>query len=237
MKNLLRAAVFTAGSVFFVLPSVAAEIQTPQITVTGNGQVSVRPDMAVVVFGVQKVGPTARQALDENNNAMKKVIALLKEAGIEEKKIKTSGFSIQPQFDYRNNSSRPAEIIGYQVRNSVTVEVGDLSLLGSLLDKAVDAGLNEGGQISFTNQDIKTLMRQAEAKAVKDAIEKAQLMAEAAGVKTGRIISIQESGGSMPVGPMVKRLAFDAEASSVPIENGENTYQANVTVTVEIQSQ
>ncbi len=235
MRRMMRASVVVAASMMLWLPVSAADLEPGKITVSGSGEISVRPDLAIVQFGVQKVADTARAALDANNASMSTVITLLKEAGIEDKDIQTSGFSIYPQFDYQAKPPRNNEIIGYQVRNSVTVKVTDLSMLGALLDKAVDAGLNEGGQISFTNQDIKSLRRQAEAVAVKDAMEKAELLAEAAGVKAGRIISINEGGVSSPQPPVPMRAAFEAKASAVPVEGGENSYSAFVTVTVAIE--
>ncbi|MCO6185527.1 SIMPL domain-containing protein [Rhizobium sp. L1K21] len=234
MKNWLFAGVVLAVATATSVPAIADEAQPGQITVSGHGEISAKPDMAVVQFGVQKVEATARAALDANNEAMTKVIALLKEAGVEEKNIQTSGFSISPQMDYRSDSSTPGKITGYQVRNSVTVKVTDLASIGKLLDSAVDAGLNEGGQIAFTNQDMRKLTRQAETRAVKDALEKAKLLAEAAGVKPGKIISINESGGAMPYAPKMERMAFDAAPSAVPVESGENTYEANVNVTIAI---
>ncbi len=235
MRRMMRAGVVVVASLMLWLPVSAADLVPGMITVSGSGEVSVRPDLAVVQFGVQKVADTARAALDANNAAMSNVITLLKEAGIDEKNIQTSGFSIFPQFDYQAKSPRNNEIIGYQVRNSVTVKVTDLSMLGALLDKAVDAGLNEGGQISFTNQDIKALQRKAQTAAVKDAMEKAQLLADAAGVKAGRIVSINEGGISSPQLPVPVRAAFEAKASVVPMESGENSYSAYVTVTVAIE--
>lgn len=235
MKKLLCASAVVVAATAFVMPAYSQDAPAAQITVSGTGEISVKPDMAIVQFGVQKIAVTARAALDANNDAMAKVISLLKEAGIDDKNIQTSGFAIYPQFNYRANSGEPTAVTGYQVRNSVTVKVEELSSLGALLDKAVDAGLNEGGQISFTNQDMKQLTRDAQSEAVKDALEKAKLLAEAAGVKTGKIVSINESGISVPYAPKMARMALESAPSAVPLESGENTYTANVSVTVAIE--
>src|SRR5204863_598242 len=77
-----------------------AKPREPVISVTGDGESSIAPDMAVVNLAVVKQAKTAREALDENNKAMNDVLAALKSGGIAERDLQTSGFSIQPQYNY-----------------------------------------------------------------------------------------------------------------------------------------
>jgi uncharacterized protein len=215
------------------VPVWAADAPRPSITVTGEASVAAEPDMAILTLGVVKTAKTARAALDENSKALASVIANFKTAGVAAKDLQTSGFSINPQFDYSNNGAKPPELTGYQVNNTLTIRVRDLANLGTLLDQAITDGANSAGGITFTNSNIDELMNKARQAAVKDAIARAKTLTEAAGVKTGAIESISESRDMPPSMPMV-RMAMAKEADSVPVEAGENRYQAQVTVTFSI---
>jgi uncharacterized protein YggE len=123
--------------------------------------------------------------------------------------------------------------VGYEVSNNLRVKVTELEKLGTILDSAVTAGFNRGGGISFSNSNIEELMAEARRAAIRDAIAKAKDMTEAAGIKTGKILSIQENTSGRPI-PLA-RSTFAAEAVATPIETGENTYRASVTVTFSLK--
>jgi uncharacterized protein YggE len=216
--------------------AIAQDNQTPRIMVTGTGSVSIEPDMAIVSLGVTKQEKTARQALDANTRAMADILAAMKEAGIEESDMQTSNFSIQPQYFYpksnSNDDQRP-RIDGYIVRNSLTIRIGDLTAIGDVLDASVSLGVNDGGNLVFTNDDPKTAISEARAKAMKDAIEKARTLTNAAGVELGNIMEISEqSHRNQPI-PIAQARMMDmaAESAPVPIAAGENTYEVSVNVT------
>ena len=120
-----------------------------KITVSATGQASVAPDMALMSLSVLREAKTARAALDANNEAMAEILLAMKEEGIEDKDLQTSGFSIQPQFHYPksrdNNNPQPPRIVGYQVSNNLTVRVRNLQKLGRVLDQSVTLGVNQGG--------------------------------------------------------------------------------------------
>lgn len=132
-------------------PASAEEDKTARIIVTGEGEVSLAPDMAVVGLGVTSQAQTARDALTENNKAMADVIEAMKNAGIDPKDLQTSGFSIQPRYNHhapgKNEEPKPPSIVGYTVYNNLTVRVRDLSRLGEIMDKSVTLGVNTGGNI------------------------------------------------------------------------------------------
>jgi uncharacterized protein len=215
-------------------PAAWAAEETARITVTGEGTVSVAPDMAIINFGVLKNAPTARQALDDANKALAEALADLKAKGIEARDLQTSGFSVSPQFDYSSKNGTAPKLTGYQVSNMLTVRVRDITALGKVLDDAVTNGINSGGSLSFGNSKQKDLVADARKAAVADAIAKAKALTEAAGVSTGDILSISEEGQVMPPVPMV-RMAMAKEATdSVPVEAGESEYHARVTVTFAI---
>ncbi len=229
MKTL---AAFTVSILAIALPAQgqAQDAATPQITVTGEGVVSARPDMAIVNIGVTETAATARAALDKNSKSVADIIAQLKEAGIPAEDLQTSGFSIYPQYDHASRTDNGPKLIGYQVSNSLRVEINKLDMLGNILDQAVDAGFNDGGGISFSNSNLEELMDEARQAAVKNAMAKAKLMTEAAGVEVGQILSISENGN---VGgtPVFMEAAKMRDAAPVPLEAGQNSYMATVTVT------
>ena len=215
----------------------AQEMPPRTIVVSGVGEASGVPDEAQVSAGVTVQAMTAEEALDQNTAAMERVFETLRQAGIEDRNIRTSNFSVNPQYEpYRENNPNPPQIVGYQVTNQVTAIVEDLDNLGATLDALVRSGANQINGISFSISEPGTLEDQARRLAVEDAIGKAQTLALAAGVALGPIISIQESGGYMPPPmPLMQMRAEAAFDAAVPIARGESTVSVNVSITYGIQ--
>jgi len=230
------AAIFVGALTMMPITAMAQDNQTPRILVTGTGTVSIEPDMAIVSLGVTKQEKTARAALDANTSAMADILAAMKAAGIAESDLQTSNFSIQPQYFYPKSSSdgdnRP-RIDGYIVRNSLTVRIRDLATIGDVLDASVSLGVNDGGNLVFTNDDPQAAISEARAKAMKDAMKKAGTLTEAAGVELGDIIEISEQSRQNSPRPMAqaRMMEMAADSAPVPIAAGENTYQVSVNVT------
>jgi len=195
--------------------------------------------MAVLSLTVTREAETARAALDANSSAMKEVLAAMKAEGIEARDLQTSGFSIQPRYIYpspKSGQREPPQIVGYTVRNSLTVRVRNIDDVGAILDKSVTLGVNEGGNITFTNADPSAAITQARTRAVKDAIAKANTLAEAAGVETGNLLEISEqSFNPRPVQMARMEMARGASADAVPVATGENTYKVTVNVSFAIE--
>jgi len=239
LSVMLRASLVAAAlasAALFVMPARAEEAPRPTLSLTGIGEISVAPDMAVISSGVVTEAKTAREALDANNEAIGAVIAALKEAGIEARDIQTSGFRVQPRYqrDPKNKENPEGpRIVGYTVNNNVSVTVRDLAKLGPVLDQAVTVGANRIGGINFVVSDADKRLDEARATAMKDAIRKAGIYTEAAGVKLDRILSISESGGFRPF-PKREALMMRDAAASVPVEAGEETLSVEVNVTWEI---
>ena len=195
------------------------------------------PDIAYVETGVLTEGKTAAEALAANTAAMEQVFAGLGEAGIEKKDMQTSQFSVYPVYEQvkpEDNRPHTPKIGGYRVQNQLTVKVRDLSALGGILDKVVTLGSNQLSGIRFSIDEPETLLDEAREDAVKDALRKAKLYAGAAGVSLGEIMSISESGTSMPQPYYAKDMMMRAEDSSVPMAPGEQTLSANVTLVIKI---
>jgi uncharacterized protein YggE len=214
----------------------AAAPQPPaRIIVSGEGEATAAPDIAMLSLSVMREAKTARAALDANNDAMAAVIAAMKSAGIADRDLQTAGIQISPRYNFTNrpDGSQQADLVAYQVTNTLSIRVRDIDKTGEILDKAVTLGVNQGGDISFTNEDPAAVLTQAREKAVADAISKARTLAEAAGVGLGRVIEINDQNVSPAPMPM-RAKAFDA-ARSVPIQSGENSYKVQLTVTFEIK--
>ena len=206
------------------------------ISVTGEGEVKTRPDMATISTGVVTEGATAKDALAKNNGAMNAVIAALKSAGVAEDDIQTSDFSVSPKYPpYQPNQTTAPRIVGYTVSNQVTARVKNLDKLGGILDALVQAGSNQINGIQFGLNDPKATINEARKKAVADAKARAELYAEAAGISVGKVIQISESSAVVPMPMMVKREMMAQAADSVPVAVGQQTVTANVSITFEIQ--
>ncbi|MBY5318394.1 DUF541 domain-containing protein [Rhizobium leguminosarum] len=216
-----------------------AKPREPVISVTGDGESSVAPDMAIVNLAVVKQAKTAREALDENNKAMNEVLAALKSGGIAERDLQTSGFSIQPQYNYPqpvDGQQQQPQLIGYQTINSVTVRLRDLAKLGAVIDQSVTLGINQGGDIQFTNDKPDAAIEEARKAAVADAVKRAKTLSEAAGVKLGRILEINENvPRAMPQPVYRATMMKEASDAAVPVQGGENNYNVSVTVTFAIE--
>jgi uncharacterized protein len=205
------------------------------LTVTGLGTARAAPDEANFSAGVVSQATTASQALAANARAMNAVIATLKKQGVPDKAIQTSNLSLSPQYqNCRPNLPCPQRIVGYEVSDNVAVTVG-LDKAGAVLDALVASGSNQIGGISFSIHDPKPLLNEARADAVKDAIERGQLYARAAGVTLGPILSIQEGGGEAPRPIYRTMMKAEFAAAPTPIAAGEESLSASVTITWTIQ--
>ncbi len=238
----LAATLMLASLVAFAHPAWASdEDKTATMKLSGYGEVTATPDMAMVTSGVVSQADTARDALTANTKAMTALIDQIKKAGIEPRDIQTSGFSISPRYAQKRipngrDWEEERKIIGYQVNNGVTVRVRDLKGLGALLDAMVSEGANRIGGINFIVSDANKRLDEARVAAVEDVRAKAELYAKAAGVKLGRILSISENSGGMRPQPMLMtRSKMMAEAAPVPVEAGEETLSSEVTITWELE--
>jgi uncharacterized protein YggE len=235
---------FLLISTFFILVSgtvcwAADNGPVPRILVTGQGSVDIAPDMAVLKLTVAREAPTARAALDANSAAMTEVLTAMKAEGIDARDLQTSNFSIQPKYFYPPQkpagNREPPRIVGYTVRNSLDVRVRDINAVGTILDISVTLGVNEGGNIMFTNDDPSEAITQARIKAVKNAMAKARTLAESAGVKTGNILEISEQSYNPRPMPMARgEMAMVSSAGAVPVAAGENAYKVTVNVSFAI---
>lgn len=203
-----------------------------QITVIGSGEARVAPDMATVQIGVETSAPTTQEALAQNTAQAQTIIDQVRQLGVAEGDIQTSGFNIYPTY---NENGR--EVTGYTVSNMVSVTIRDLEQAGALLDQVVQAGANRVYGISFGVTDTKAVTSQARAAAMADAKARADELAGAGGASVGQVLVITENIGStpLPMPMMADARAEMAAGSAVPVQAGEQLFTVQVQVTYELR--
>jgi uncharacterized protein YggE len=200
------------------------------ITVSGHGELQAPPDTAVFTAGVQVTSASVADARERAAKAADALIASVKKNGVDEKDLKTTGLSIQPQFDYRTPSE--PRITGYQVTNQVTVKVRKLDTVSKVIDDAVAAGGDDVRLqgISFVIDDDEKLLEQAREAAMNDAKAKAGQLARLGGVDLGEPLTIAESGGVTPAQAAKADFAAGTADGVTPIQVGTNTVSIDVSV-------
>jgi uncharacterized protein YggE len=206
------------------------------IVVIGEGTASGQPDMAQVTIGVEVAGPDAQQATSEANQKMEAVLSSIREQGIAEADIQTTGFNIFVERSF-DEQGQPSEEVTYRVSNNATVKVRDLEQVSTVLGTAIEAGANNIYGVTFSLTDTTTLEQEALQEAVNNASAKAQKLAEFANVELGDLVSISET---IHVGGIPQPL-MRADALSVgmgggpPISPGELDLVTQVQVVYSIQ--
>jgi uncharacterized protein YggE len=201
------------------------------ISLSATGAVMATPDKVDISTGVTSEAKSAREALDQNTEAMAKVVETLKEEGIEAKDIQTVNFTVSPVYEQRPyDKPAPPVVVGYRVINQVRVLLHDTKKLGAVLDKAVSLGANQIDAIEFGVEEPEALKDVARKLAMKNVTDNAKLYADAAGVGLGPILSISEEGSFYQprAAPTAARMEM---AKDVPIEAGTATVEVRVRVT------
>ena len=169
--------------------AVPAYAEDARLTVTGQGHAVAAPDMATITLGVSERAPEARAAMDATSDSVAAILDRLAASGIAPRDVRTSDLSLGPVWAQRNTSGEPT-ITGYEASNQLTVRVRDLDSLGGVLDAVLDDGANRFSGLRFGMQDPQPMEDAARQDAIRDALRKARLYADAAGVPLGPILSI-----------------------------------------------
>jgi uncharacterized protein YggE len=235
---MLNPLAFGALAILAVLAHAAAaqEDTHRRIVVTGTGEASARPDLAVISAGVVVQSETASAALADNSRAMEAVLQQLRTAGLADADVQTSQFSVMPLYERQppeREITAPPRIVGYQVSNRVTARVRDIDRLGAVLDALVSAGATNIDGPWFDVADPEQVLGQARDAAVADALARARRYTAAAGVELGEVISIEEAGSFVP--PPRPMMRAEAMAADVPIAPGQTELSASVMVTFAIK--
>lgn len=243
MKNLAGAIVLffialfaytkLVGPIPFSVNSISTT-KTDTFSVTGEGKVTVPPDIAVVSVGVQAQGPTVKAVQDQLNKNINAVSAAVKAAGVDPKDIKTQGYNINPTYNYGNGSQ---QITGYQASSNLTIKVRAIDKTNNVIDAATAAGANQVGGITFDVDDKTAAQNQARVLAVADAKSKAENAAKIAGFKLGNVINYSEDFGSAPrpIPMFAKADVGLGGGAPTAVEPGSNEIDLTVTLSYQIQ--
>lgn len=214
----------------------AATRRVTRVMVAGNSIVQAQPDTAILTISVVTQGKRAIDAQQENASKSDAVVSAAKAAAGTGAEIKTSGYSLQPQRVYREN--QPPTITGYEARNSVTVTISDLTKVGPVIDATAQAGANDVAGISFTLRQDRAARDQALKEATREAVSKAQVVAQALGGRVVRIVEVQEEGLERP------RPTYEANAgmmrtsaqAATPVEVGSLEITSRVQLIAEVEA-
>lgn len=214
--------------------AVQAATDLPRtVSVSGSGEVTAEPDLARVTLGVEARKPSMAEARAAVAATVDRVLALTRDLRIDPKQVNATRVQVQPEYSW-NEKDRKRVLLGYLVSRQVQVELRDLEQLGPLLERAVDAGVNQVNDPLLDSTRRKSLEREAMAKAVEDARLNADTLARAAGGKLGAARTINGSSSGPPV-PMYRSAVMMADAPAPPppeatYEPGEMKFSAAVSV-------
>ena len=202
----------------------------PFLEVSGSAEVSVPVDRAVVRFAVETRAPSAAEATRSNAARMDAVLGALRALDVEGTELETKGYSLQPVYarDDRSRSQRVIE--AYVALNHVHLTVSDTDAVGRALDAGIEAGANRVAGISFHASDTEAARLQAVGMAVSKARAEAAAMAAALGVELGPPLEVRGGGQESPGPRYALRMESMAQDATTPVEPGEQTVRASVTV-------
>lgn len=199
----------------------------------GQGSISQVPDLVTISFGVTKSSSTVSDAQNQTNKAINSILENLKNLGVSEKDLKTTNYSINPNYSFEG----VAKISGYTVAQNIELKIKDIKKTNDAIDTITARGGNLVEQVRFGFDDkIKAKLEdKARKEAVDNAKEKAQSLANAAGVRLGKIINVTESQDNFPRPiPFESAKAGIQEIPATDITPGENSIEISVTLTYEI---
>ncbi|OGZ84502.1 MAG: hypothetical protein A2599_02560 [Candidatus Staskawiczbacteria bacterium RIFOXYD1_FULL_39_28] len=237
-KSLLLAGILIIGVLIFftgqlVYQSKYLSIQNQnQVTFSGEGKVIVKPDTALVSFGVKTEAVKSVDAVNQNNQKMNEVIKAVKEAGVEDKDIQTTSYNLYPVYDY---TERGTIFKGYSLEQNIQVKIRNLDKVNDVLDKATSRGANTIGQLSFTVDDMEKVKSEARAKAIEQARQKANSLAGQSGLNLGKLISVSEGYSPYPQPLYGMGGASNAMEKSIAPDIQPGQSEINVTVNLTYQ--
>ena len=200
----------------------------PVIAVSGMGEATVTPDRARLSIGVQTQAATAADASARNATLQRAVIDAIRGQGVPAELISTSGYNVYPEQTY-DQPTRRTRITGYNVQNTVTVELRDVARVGPVLDAVLARGANLVSSLEFYSSQAEAVRRQALQNAVQRARADAEAMASAAGGRIGDLLELSSEINQPPRPMMAMAMRARAEAAdATPISQGTQTINATV---------
>jgi uncharacterized protein len=201
----------------------------PTISVASRGEVKVTPDRASIQIAVQTRATTAAAAAEENARKQRAVTDAIRGLGIDAKDISTTGYNVYPEQRYEQN--REPVVVGYNVTNTVVVELKSIGMVGRVIDVALGKGANMVNSLSFYSSNTDSARREAIALAVRQARADAEAAAKAAGGSITALLEVNV-GGYYPPPPRpveLRAMSAAAKAADTPITAGDQTVAVDVT--------
>ncbi len=225
------------GDTASVVAAPGVERSLTRVSVTGDSLVLSTPDTAILSLAVVTQNASASEAQAENASRSDALVRAVRAAAGTGAEVKTGGYSLQPQYAYKEGA--PPVITSYIARNGVVVTMGDLTKVGPVIDAASRAGANSVDGLSFTLRQDGEARAQALAGATRVAMDKARVIATALGGRVARIVEVQEAGAVRPPIPRpyerMELKTMQSDAASTPIEPGSLEMRAQVQLVAEIE--
>ena len=208
---------------------ISAKVVDRIINVTGDSTIKVVPDLAYISVGVTTQDKDSQTALANNNKLSQAVIDAVKSFKVDSNDIQTGSFYISPLYNY-DEKTGVSSIYGYSISNTITVTVRNLDNLGKILDAAIKAGANNSTGVSFDFSKKSEKYLEALKLATENAKKEAEAIASAFGGKNLAVVEITENNNNYAIPYYDNRASAPMEESSVPVEKGEISISASVTV-------
>lgn len=230
--------------------------QPHEIQVSGEGKAYLKPDIALVSFGVTAQAPKSQDAVNQGNVKMNAVITAIKSLGVEDKDIQTTGYNLSPVYSYNRGGVIPMEskgtgastpmyypvpsnpvITGYSLEQHISVKIRNFDNVNAILDKATVAGATNVGQLSFTVDSPEMARAEARKKAIEAAKEKIKNIAKESGLQVGKLVNVYEGYNNYPQPMYAEAMAKDSGGGSVPpqIQTGQMEISSTVTLTYQVK--
>lgn len=204
------------------------------ISVSGTGKVYINPDLAYVYIGVKSESDDVAKALDMNNEQANEVSKALTGMGVDPKDIQTTAFNVYPMDQYSPTGEKTGT--NFVVENTVFVTVRDLDKLGDLLSEVVNSGANNIYGITFDVTEKSSAVTEARKLAVAEAKKQAQELADAAGVKLGKLVSLSSYTSNVPT-PFYEGKGYggmDMASASTTVSAGQLVITVDASLMYEI---
>lgn len=218
------------------------DVQKDTITVSGKGEINVKPDIATVSFSITEENMDVAKASDAVNTKIAKVVENLKANGIDEKDIKTTDYSIYPRYDYVKSDiyisyASKQVLAGYDVTQSIQVKIRDLEKAGKIITDLGTLKVTNMSGLTFTNDKYDDLVKQARDEAIKQARDEAKKLAKSLDVRLVKIVGYSEGNNNYAMydSRMSAGISSAKVMTEAVIPTGENKITSNVSITYEIR--
>ena len=205
------------------------------IAVSGEGKAIGIPDVALTNFSVISDKASAKEVMNDNAQKMNAVIKFIKDSGIADKDLKTTGYNLNPLYDWVEGKRI---FRGYELTSTLSVKMRNLDKISDIIDGAVSQGANQVGDIQFVVDEPVKLQAEAREKAIQQAKEKAEAIAKASGLKLGKVISFSESAAPLdnyPQAVYLEKSYGAGEAAAPAVEAGSQEVQITVSLIFKVK--